>query len=268
MSKIVIPFNYVLISLDVSSLFTNVPHELVLEGLKKRFHQVVVSTNIPEFEFIACVKFLLNSTYFTFNNKLYEQVYGTPMGSPISPILADIVMQDLETYCLKNIKFDIPVLIRYVDDILALVPIDKIDYIIGVFNSFHPRLEFTHEMENNNRINFLETTIIRSNTSFKFDWFIKLTASGRFIDFASYHPLFHKIASIICLIDKAFHIFDKEFLDIRLNKVHNLFLENNYPLNFINKHIHKRLIYWNIKPINNCNENKVEHRIYLPLFTK
>ena len=166
LSKIFIPINYVLISLDISSLFTNVPHELVVEGLKKRFHQVVVNTNISEIEFIACVKFLLNSTYLTFNNKLYEQVYGTPMGSPISPILADIVMQDLETYCLKNIKFDIPVFSRYVDDILTLVPIDKIDYIIGVFNSFYPRLKFTHEMENNNRINFLETTIIRYNTSF------------------------------------------------------------------------------------------------------
>ena len=123
-------------------------------------------------------------------------------------------------------------------------------------------------MENNNQINFLETTIIRSDTSFKFDWFIKPTASGRFIDFASYHPLSHKIASIICLIDKAFHIFDKEFLDININKVRNLFLEINYPLNFINKHIHKRLIYLNNKPMNRSNENKVEHRISLHFVDK
>ena len=47
--KIVIPFNYVLISLDVSSLFTNDTHELATEGLKKRFHQVVVNTNILDF---------------------------------------------------------------------------------------------------------------------------------------------------------------------------------------------------------------------------
>ena len=45
LSNIFIPINYILISLDVFSLFTNVPHELVIEGLKKRFHQVVVNTN-------------------------------------------------------------------------------------------------------------------------------------------------------------------------------------------------------------------------------
>ena len=33
-----IPHNYVLLSLDVSSLFTNVPIHLVLTGIEKRWH--------------------------------------------------------------------------------------------------------------------------------------------------------------------------------------------------------------------------------------
>ena len=70
------------------------------------------------------------------------------------------------------------------------------------------------------------------------------------------------------MVDKAFYISDKEFLDININKIRNIFLENNYPLKFINKHIHKRLIYLNNKPRNNCNENEVEHRISLPFVDK
>lgn len=35
------------------------------------------------------VKFIMNSTYFTFNSKYYKQSFGTPMGSPLSPIIAD-----------------------------------------------------------------------------------------------------------------------------------------------------------------------------------
>ena len=38
----------------------------------------------------------MNYTSFGFNGQFFEQVYGTDMGSPISPILADFVMTDLE----------------------------------------------------------------------------------------------------------------------------------------------------------------------------
>jgi Reverse transcriptase (RNA-dependent DNA polymerase). len=41
----------------------------------------------------------MESTCFQMQNVYYEQTYGTPMGSPISPVIADIVMQDLEEFC-------------------------------------------------------------------------------------------------------------------------------------------------------------------------
>ena len=44
------------------------------------------------------------------------------MGSPLSPILADLVIQVLENHILSNINIDIPVYYRYVDDILLVVP--------------------------------------------------------------------------------------------------------------------------------------------------
>jgi len=44
------------------------------------------------------------------------------MGSPLSPILADLVIQVLENHILSNINIDIPVYYRYVDDILFVVP--------------------------------------------------------------------------------------------------------------------------------------------------
>ena len=72
------------------------------------------------------------------------------MRSPISPVLANIVMQNLETCCLNKIDFDIPLYFRYIDDILALVPEDKINYIIDIFNAYHLRSKFTYEMEKEN----------------------------------------------------------------------------------------------------------------------
>lgn len=48
-------------------------------------------SKIAKKEFLAAIEFILTSTYFSFNGKIYKQTYGTPMGSPFSPIVADIV---------------------------------------------------------------------------------------------------------------------------------------------------------------------------------
>jgi len=79
------------------------------------------------------------------------------MGSPRSPIIADIVMQDLESLVLETFDFDILFYYRYVDDIMLAVPTSKIDFVFKKFNSIHPKLQFTIEIENS--INFLDTTI-------------------------------------------------------------------------------------------------------------
>jgi len=90
-----IPENHVLMSLNIISLFTNILLELVIEGINSRWH-IQEETKISKMEFTIAVQFILSSTFFTFNNVIYKQIFGIAMGSPLSLILADIVMQDLE----------------------------------------------------------------------------------------------------------------------------------------------------------------------------
>jgi len=96
------------------SLFTNVPVDLALNSIDKR--SISTKTNIPKEEFVVAVKFVLNSTFFIFNNKFYKQVFGILMGSPLSPIIADIVMQDLEEIAILNLQIHSLFYYRYVDD--------------------------------------------------------------------------------------------------------------------------------------------------------
>jgi len=43
------------------------------------------------------------------------------MGSPLPPIIVDLVMQDLETKTIAMLGFQLPFYFRYVDDIVMMV---------------------------------------------------------------------------------------------------------------------------------------------------
>ena len=63
-SNINIPPNYMLLSLDVTSLFTNVPCQLVINSLDKRYSQINNHSKIPFVHIIELVKFLFDNTFF------------------------------------------------------------------------------------------------------------------------------------------------------------------------------------------------------------
>ncbi|XP_018364347.1 PREDICTED: uncharacterized protein LOC108762042 [Trachymyrmex cornetzi] len=78
-------------------------------------------------------------------NPLRIIIFGMPMGSPLSPILADLVIQDLELYVINSLEFKVPIYYRYVDDILVALPDVQINKVLLLFNSHHNRIKFTVE---------------------------------------------------------------------------------------------------------------------------
>ncbi|XP_011882563.1 PREDICTED: uncharacterized protein LOC105570172 [Vollenhovia emeryi] len=125
------------------------------------------------------------------------------MGSPLSPIIADITMQDLEIKALEALTFVPPFYVRYVDDIAMSVPSSQKTSTLETFNSLHSRIQFTLEEGTDKHLNFLDTTIIVRDDTIEFDWYHKPTFSGRYLNFASSHPLCHKKGTIKCLTDRA-----------------------------------------------------------------
>ena len=166
LKNITIKSNYQLASLDVVSLFTNVLIQAAVNSIKKRWTLISKNTNVPLKEFLLAVNLVLDSSYFAFDNVIYKQIFGTPMGSPLSPIIADLVMQDLENDSIARLSFSLPVLYRYVDDILLVAQNGTFDLIMETFNSWHERLQFTLELSTNNIINFLNLQVIIENNSF------------------------------------------------------------------------------------------------------
>jgi len=181
--------NYKLVSLDVTSLFTNVPIDLAMESIERRWDSISHNTLIPLQEFKSAVKFVLNSTFFTFNNVCYKQIFSTPMGFSLSPVIADPVLQDLEISAIKNLPFYLLFYYRYVDDIVLTAPSNSLDLLLQSFNAQHSRLQFTMEIERDKKVSFLDLTFINDDGKLIFDLSRKPTFSERYLNYYSHHLL-------------------------------------------------------------------------------
>ena len=104
LKDIILDDDHFILSFDVSFLFTNISCNLVLDSLDRRFFYINENCKIPFDEIRECVTSLFDNTFFAFNNKIYQQICCTPLGSPISPLFTDIVMDYLENYCLSILK--------------------------------------------------------------------------------------------------------------------------------------------------------------------
>ena len=171
-----IPDGHVMISLDVVAMFPNIPLDLVKKAVSNRLIKVKSQTILDKKEFLKGLDFIMNSTKFEFNGKFYKQKFGTPIGSVISPMMAEIVMEDLEKTVFDSLEFFVPFYFRYVDDTLLCVPLDKLQKLIDTFNNYHLRIPFTHEMERNDRIRFLDLEIIKlDNGKIVSNWYRRST---------------------------------------------------------------------------------------------
>ena len=96
-------------------------------------------------------------------NTIFRQVTGTPMGSPASVVIAEIVMQRIEQLIMPLIENQIMFWYRYVDDVITCVKIDHISSILDKINSVNNNIQFTMEEEENSVLNYLDLKITRNS---------------------------------------------------------------------------------------------------------
>ena len=94
-------------SLDVDSLFTNIPLnetiDICVDNLRSDNEN---PPNIPKHDFRNLLNIATKESFFMFNNKYYKQVDGVAMGSPLGPALANIFMCSFESKWLRDCPND------------------------------------------------------------------------------------------------------------------------------------------------------------------
>lgn len=230
-----IPQGHVLVSWDVVSLFTNITVELTIRSVEYYWPQIQPHCPVPLPTFIEMIKFVFDTTVFTYNGIIYKQKDGAPMGSLVPPIFAQYVMDMALAVCFPKLPFRIIFCKKFVDDVIALIPAEHGTTALNVLNSYDPRIQFTVEEEVLQSVPFLDTRVVRVDTRLMVDWYQKPMSSGRYLHYLSYHPLKVKINFIINMKSRVSKICHPTFLDKNLKLLHRLLTSNGYPQGMIRR---------------------------------
>ncbi|MGL5624125.1 reverse transcriptase domain-containing protein [Cetobacterium sp.] len=191
----------ILASFDITSLFTNIPKEKAIELTQERLRSVQNLNDLTKLTVDDIVRGLftcLSSSYFTYDNKLYHQNEGLAMGSPLSPILADIYMEEFERIVTTRCTIHPKIWIRYVDDTFVIIKKDLIHCFMDRINNIDPHIKFTMETESERgELPFLDCLVQRqADGHLKTTVYRKPTDTGRLLPYSSAHPK-HVFTSII-----------------------------------------------------------------------
>ena len=92
-------------SFDVSALFTSIPVPVALQVINSKIFTYTNFVNvckIPTEELIKLLEFIITNCIFCFNKKFYKQLQGAAMGSPVSPVIANIYMEYFESLAIHS----------------------------------------------------------------------------------------------------------------------------------------------------------------------
>ena len=229
------------VSFDVKSLFTNVPRQYTIEKIKKYFDEkhggMVIERTDEEGKTAALhsdilAKLLAKCTkgHFLFNKKLYTQVDGVQMGSPLGPTLANWFLGDIEELIFKDKKPWYPKFYtRYVDDVFAIFSnINDVTRFLNLLNSQHENLEFTVEYAKET-LPFLDVEVKLGN---KIETWLyrKSTNTGVLLNYNSMAPRSWKSGSIKCLLTRANVVcLSGSLLSREVDNIARVFKNNGYP---------------------------------------
>ena len=233
-------------SLDVDSLFTNIPlKETINICVENLFKKQTHIGNLSKESFKELLTLATFESFFVFDGKYHKECDGVAMGSPLGPTLANAFLCHYEKLWLQNCPVDFKPIIykKYVDDIFVLfLSKDHLLQFKNYMNSKHINISFTTEVECNDSISFLDVKITRISDKFTTLVYSKPTFSGVFTNFGSFLPINYKYSLVFTLLYRAFSIcssftkFHEEII-----KLKEIFKNNGYPNGFINLCVKKSL---------------------------
>ena len=141
-----LPPGSLLVTLDVSSLYTNIPHKEGIEACRKalNFSGHLSRSHLKTESICDLMCMILTMNNFEFDSSHLIQLHGTAMGTRMAPAYANLFMGDLEEKLLAQFSLKPYLWWRYIDDIVMVWTHgeDKLEDFINHINSLQSTIKF------------------------------------------------------------------------------------------------------------------------------
>ena len=180
-------------SFDVKALFTSVPVQPAIQIVQNRLQQdntlpQRTAMSIPQI--ISLLEFCLTQTYFLFQGKYYKQTQGAAMGSPISPLIANIFMEEFEVKALQSSPNPPSMWLRFVDDTFVINRTEHSQQLLQHINNQDPHIQFTVEPTQQGSLPFLDTLVtIQPDNTLSTSVYRKPTHTDQYLHWDSNHHI-------------------------------------------------------------------------------
>ena len=239
-----------LVSFDVVQLFTKVPIEESLEVtgrmLENNYEELI--TTLPVESMRCLLNFCLTSTYFMWGDQRYKQKKGAAMGSPLSPVIANIIMEHFEEEVIRTAAVKPDTWLRYVDYTFVVWKgrMEDLQNFLQHLNTIRTSIKFTMEMEIDGQLPFLDVLVKKNGDKLSTTVFRKKMHTDQYINYGlNHHPMI-KSGVIKCLKTRMDRICDRVPADGRKTSGGSIY-ENGYP---------KGVVLVAMKKKNNTQENE------------
>jgi hypothetical protein len=227
----------ILCTVDVTSLYTNIPNMEGIRACQKQLDQHRQNTEcLTNNNILRLLDFVLSKNNFDFDDKHYLQIGGTAMGTRVAPSFANLFMADFEDKHVYTYPLQPSIWMRYIDDIFLIWPHgeQELNNFLHHLNQCHTTIKFTSD-QSTTHINFLDTTVHMGNDGKLYtDLYCKPTDSHNYLLYDSAHPQHCKdslpYSQLLRVRRICSHITD---FDKNATMMCRHFLRRNYPINII-----------------------------------
>ena len=235
-------------TLDVTSLYTNIPIPEAKRAAAKALHNLRGCNNIPSNQhLLQLLDLILKLNIFTFSTGTqilyFLQIIGIAMGTKAAVAIANIFMFYFEdTHIFQNGNVLKPILYkRFIDDIFMIWTHSRLELeeFINHLNSVHPTIKFTANISDTN-LEFLDTRVILEDGSLRTEMFIKPTNSLSYLLRTSYHPrhIFNSLPYGEFLRTRR-NCSDLTSFEVHAKTIHEAFLKRGYEKTLLDSALEK-----------------------------